>query len=68
MGGLTREEVKETHDKIPVLSNIPLLGNLFKSKGQTSQKKNLLIFVTANLVDENGKCITNPEIPTIQQL
>ena len=68
MGGLTREEVKETHDKIPVLSNIPLLGNLFKSKGQTSQKKNLLIFVTANLVDENGKCITNPEIPTIQKL
>ncbi|MGX8717064.1 MAG: type II secretion system protein GspD [bacterium] len=68
MGGLTREEVKETHDKIPVLSNIPLLGNLFKSKGQTSQKKNLLIFVTANLVDENGKCITNPEIPTVQKL
>ena len=68
MGGLTREEVKETHDKIPVLSQIPLLGNLFKSKGQTSQKKNLLIFVTANLVDENGKCFTNPEIPAVQKL
>lgn len=68
MGGLTREEVKETHDKIPVLSQIPLLGNLFKSKGQTSQKKNLLIFVTANLVDENGKCFANPEIPTLQKL
>lgn len=68
MGGLTREEVKETHDKIPVLSQIPLLGNLFKSKGQTSQKKNLLIFVTANLVDENGKCFTNPEIPPVQKL
>lgn len=68
MGGLTREEVKETHDKIPVLSQIPLLGKLFTSKGQTSQKKNLLIFVTANLVDENGKCFTNPEIPTVQKL
>lgn len=68
MGGLTREEVKETHDKIPVLSQIPLLGKLFKSKGQTSQKKNLLIFVTANLVDENGKCFTNPEIPAVQKL
>ncbi len=68
MGGLTREEVQETHDKIPVLSQIPLLGNLFKSKGQTSQKKNLLIFVTANLVDENGRCFTNPEIPAVQKL
>lgn len=68
MGGLTREEVKETHDKIPVLSQIPLLGKLFTSKGQTSQKKNLLIFVTANLVDENGKCFTNPEIPVVQRL
>jgi len=66
MGGLTREEVKETHDKIPFFSQIPLLGKLFTSKGQTSQKKNLLIFVTANLVDEYGKYGTSQEIPTSQ--
>lgn len=68
MGGLTREEVEETHDKIPFFSQIPLLGKLFTSKGQTSQKKNLLIFVTANLVDENGKCFTNSEVPILQKL
>ena len=62
MGGLTREEVKETHDKIPFFSNIPLLGKLFTSKGQASQKKNLLIFVTANLVDENGNYAQNSEL------
>ena len=54
MGGLTREETKETHDKIPFLSSIPIFGNLFKSKGQTTQKRNLLIFVTANLLSTNG--------------
>lgn len=54
MGGLTREEIKETNDKIPFFGSIPLLGKLFSSKGQTSQKKNLVIFVTANLLDEKG--------------
>ncbi|HCI56939.1 MAG TPA: hypothetical protein DEW74_02320 [Opitutae bacterium] len=54
MGGLTREEVTETSDKVPLLGSVPLLGNLFKSKGQLFKKKNLLIFVTATLVDENG--------------
>ncbi len=54
MGGLTREEVKEVNDKVPILGNIPLLGNLFRSKGHTSQKRNLLIFVTANLLKPDG--------------
>ena len=68
MGGLTREEVKETRDKIPILGQIPLFGKLFTSKGQTSLKKNLLIFVTANLVDGNGKCFTKSELPLSQKL
>lgn len=54
MGGLTREEVKEVRDKIPVLGSIPLLGKLFRSKSETSQKRNLLIFVTARTVSPNG--------------
>mgnify|MGYP004638257627 CR=1 FL=1 len=68
MGGLTREEIKETNDKIPILSAIPLFGKLFTSKGQTSQKKNLVIFVTANLVDENGKHFMSKEMPLEKRL
>jgi general secretion pathway protein D len=54
MGGLTREEIKSVHDKVPVLGDIPILGRLFQSKGETTQKRNLLIFVTANLVSPAG--------------
>lgn len=54
MGGLTREEVKKVGDKVPVLGDIPLLGRLFQSKGESSSKRNLLIFVTANLVSPGG--------------
>ena len=54
MGGLTREEVKKVNDKVPILGDLPLLGRLFRSTGQSAQKRNLLIFVTANLVNPGG--------------
>lgn len=54
MGGLTREEVREVDDKVPFLGDIPLFGRLFQSKGEFSQKRNLLIFVTANMVSPGG--------------
>jgi general secretion pathway protein D len=54
MGGLTRDEIKSFNDKVPVLGDIPGLGRLFRSEGETRQKRNLLIFVTANLVSPGG--------------
>ena len=54
MGGLTREEVKKVNDKIPFFGDLPLIGRLFRSKGESAQKRNLLIFVTANLVSPGG--------------
>lgn len=54
MGGLTREEVREVDDRVPILGSIPIIGRAFRSKGESSQKRNLLIFVTANLVSPGG--------------
>ena len=54
MGGLTRDEVRSLNDKVPFLGDIPGIGRLFRSEGETRQKKNLLIFVTANLVSPGG--------------
>jgi general secretion pathway protein D len=36
------------------LGNLPLLGRLFRSSGESTQKRNLLIFVTARLVGPGG--------------
>ncbi len=55
MGGLIEESVEKFNDKVPVLGDIPLLGLLFRSKGEHSIKRNLLIFVTANVVDPAGR-------------
>ncbi len=54
MGGLTREEVKRVKDKVPILGDVPLVGRLFRSEGESNQKRNLLVFVTANLVSPGG--------------
>lgn len=57
MGGLMRERLVTINDKIPILGDIPLLGRLFRNEGSQSRKENLLIFVTARLVDPAGKPI-----------
>jgi general secretion pathway protein D len=57
LGGLLREDVKQINDKIPFLGDIPWLGRLFQSKATQRTKRNLLIFVTARLVDPAGNPI-----------
>lgn len=64
MGGLITEGQTTTKDKVPVLGDIPLLGALFRSETSDSQKFNLLIFVTANLVDPAGNKINKEVIAT----
>ena len=54
IGGLTREEVKTVKDKVPVLGNIPGIGRLFRSEGESSLKRNLIIFVTGNIISPGG--------------
>ena len=41
-------------DQVPVLGDLPLIGRLFRTEGESVQKRNLLIFVTANLVSPGG--------------
>ena len=54
MGGLIKESVERFKDRVPVLGSIPLVGRFFRSEGERSIKKNLLIFVTASRIDSAG--------------
>ena len=49
IGGLTRNEVKETETGIPLLKDIPIFGYLFKYKTKAVDKKDLVIFVTPRI-------------------
>lgn len=57
IGGLIREDENVTKRKVPVLGDIPLLGNFFKSNYVNRTKKNLVIFLTATIVDSRGEPI-----------
>jgi general secretion pathway protein D len=57
MGGLIREQAQKMDDRIPILGDIPLLGRLFRNKGELTRKSNLMIFVTARIVDPAGNTI-----------
>ena len=50
LGGIIRNTVTSTVKKIPLLGDIPILGNLFKSKEKTDSKTELLVFLTPRIV------------------
>lgn len=55
MGGLINERVESFSDRVPVLGGVPLLGRLFRSEGERTVKRNLMIFVTATKVNPTGR-------------
>jgi len=67
LGGLISSTVQSTKDKIPMLGDLPLVGRLFQSQTKTSVKKNLMIFVTATMVDPAGNRVhSDDELPFAQ--
>lgn len=62
LGGLIREDMQNINDKVPFLGDLPLVGRIFQSKATESTKKNLIIFVTANIYRNDGELLNPPEI------
>ncbi len=51
IGGLISSEMSKDVQKIPLLGDLPILGNLFKSTSFTKNETELLIFITPTIVD-----------------
>ena len=54
LGGIYQEENSEGVSKVPLLGDIPVVGNLFKSRTRSDKKTELLIFITPRIVDNIG--------------
>ena len=52
IGGLMRSSDTENVKKVPLLSNIPILGQLFKSRDTKQEERELIIMITVNVVKE----------------
>ena len=67
LGGLMREDVQKVQDKTPIMGDLPLVGSLFRSSANQRIKRNLLIFVTADLLDASGQPLVR-EVDNAQEV
>ncbi|MCY4533592.1 MAG: type II secretion system secretin GspD [Gammaproteobacteria bacterium] len=61
LGGLTRDKESSSESKVPVLGNIPVLGNLFKSQTKSFEKQNLLVFLRPTVLSTRSDIKTHTE-------
>ena len=57
LGGIYETETSRDVRRVPFFSDIPLLGSLFRNTTQTSDKSELLIFVTPKIISENLRLV-----------
>ena len=50
LGGIFESQETRADDKVPLLGDIPYVGNLFKSKSTDIKKTEMLIFITPRIV------------------
>src|SRR5262249_2260901 len=54
LGGLVQDSVSNTTEKVPVLGDIPLIGQLFRFETRRQQKTNLMVFLRPFIVREDA--------------
>jgi type IV pilus assembly protein PilQ len=54
IGGIFEQNDQENVTKVPLLGDVPYLGNLFKSKSKSSSRTELLIFLTPKVVSDRS--------------
>lgn len=67
LGGLVTSSTQTEKDQVPIVGDLPLVGRLFQSQTKAAVKKNLMIFVTATIVDPAGNRLhSDDELPFAQ--
>lgn len=54
IGGIFELTETNSETKVPLLGDIPVLGNLFKTRARTSNKTEMLVFITPKVLSERG--------------
>jgi general secretion pathway protein D len=54
LGGLIDDDVQESVSKVPILGDIPFIGNLFKSTTTSKTKRNLMVFIRPTIVRDGA--------------
>jgi type IV pilus assembly protein PilQ len=54
IGGIFEMEETNQENKIPFLGDVPVMGNLFKSRTRESSKREMLVFITPKVITERA--------------
>lgn len=70
LGGLIRDDVQTSESKVPLLGDIPILGNLFKSTSREVKKLNLLVFLRPTILRDKAstRAVTDQKFDQLWQL
>lgn len=52
IGGIFTLDETETETRVPLLGELPVIGNLFKSRARTSTKREMLVFITPKMISD----------------
>jgi len=60
IGGIYRQSKVNAYDRVPFVSSLPIVGNLFKYKSEHDEKHELLIFITPKIIKPNPVVALRP--------
>ncbi len=68
LGGLIQDSVENGNSQVPLLGNIPVLGNLFKYQTRNRKKTNLMVFLRPYVVRDENNPIFNAKYDQMRKL
>jgi len=70
LGGLVDDQILEVDEKVPLLGDIPGLGNLFRSRSSTVTKRTLMVFIRPVIIRDRERATieTNAKYRTMREI
>jgi type II secretory pathway component GspD/PulD (secretin) len=60
LAGLTRKSEQSSESRFPILGDLPIIGQFFRSNNRDQNSSELLIFVTPTIIEDDESSVTGP--------
>jgi len=62
IAGLVKETKQTNTDKVPFLGDLPFIGNAFRNKNDTKEKKELIVFLTPHIITAESEMVSSEKV------
>ena len=69
LGGLIQDDEEINQSKVPILGDAPVIGGLFRSKGKSRVRTNLMVFLRPTIIrnGQDAQAVTNQRLDQIRR-